>query len=367
MPSNGARGTFIVHTMPGLERVAWKEISARFPDASLVTTKRLPQRNGLTMFRYGGHPRDLLRLHTAEDVFFLIRGIPQVPWGYEGLSHVYERVVSAPTLGQALSVFSLAQGRRIRGKISFRVIARMRSGDQPYRRVDLQQSVEKAIERNGGNRWKAVKKGGEVEIWANLIGLDFTCALRLSDANMRHRDYKTEHVPASLRPSVAAAMILLTQPRRDDVFLDPMCGAGTLLIERDRIMPHGILLGGDRDDVALAAAVANIGPRYKPRQLHKWDATRLPLASQSVDAVATNLPFGERTSPVQPLDRLYRGVFREIARVLRPSGRAVVLSSQRGLVQTALSRRGDLRQDARYEINLLGQDADVWVFHAIGT
>jgi tRNA (guanine6-N2)-methyltransferase len=80
------------------------------------------------------------------------------------------------------------------------------------------------------------------------------------------------HLPASLRPTVAAAMVLLSDPRPDDVFLDSMCGGGTLLIERAQFGRYGLLLGGDIEPRALEASRRNIGPRYRPIQIHHWDA-----------------------------------------------------------------------------------------------
>ena len=49
-------------------------------------------------------------------------------------------------------------------------------------------------------------------------------------------------------------MVWLTGPEDDDVFLDPMCGAGTVLIERGSIARHRLLVGADNNPEALAAA-----------------------------------------------------------------------------------------------------------------
>ena len=46
-----------------------------------------------------------------------------------------------------------------------------------------------------------------VPMWLTIDGQRAICGLRLSDATMRHRTYKMEHLPASLRPTIAAAMV----------------------------------------------------------------------------------------------------------------------------------------------------------------
>ena len=352
---------YYAHTMPGLEEVAWDEIRGRLAGASFEAFKTLRGKNGLVLFRYGGNPKDLLSLRTVEDAFFLVAHISKVSWGHEGLSHI-----SRAMAGNRFIDRGLAQHRELwqhgrRGTRTFRVISRMAGGRQPYRRVDLQRVVQRALQKRLGKHWRAVDEGEDVEIWVNLLGRDFVCGLRLSDASMRHRGYKQAHIEASLRPSVAAALVWLTDPRPGDVFLDPLCGAGTVLIERGMIERHGLLLGGDIDRHALQAAAENVGPRHKPRALLRWDAGRLPLASGSVDRLATNLPFGKKVGSHQENLVLYRAFFREMNRVLRAQGRAVVLSSESELVRDSLRAIDGLGIVRGYTVTLLGRKATVYL------
>jgi tRNA (guanine6-N2)-methyltransferase len=352
---------YYAHTMPGLEQVAWIELRSRLDAASFEGTRTLRGKNGFVFFRYAGPAANLLELRTIEDVFFLVARIPKVAWGYEGLTQIQQLIVRDRFLDAGLRLHDQV-ARRAGGRGgTFRVISRMAGGRQPYRRIDFQRAVEKALKKRLGGRWRAVEEREDVEIWANLIGFDFVCGLRLSDARMRHREYKRAHVAASLRPSVAAGMVWLTEPRLDDVFLDPLCGAGTLLIERAMIERYRLLLGGDIDPVALQAAAENIGPRHKPRQLLRWDAGRLPLASASVDKVATNLPFGKQVGSPRENQRLYRAAFGEIDRLLRPQGRAVVLSSEAELIKDTLRQVRGLQIARGYSVTILGQRARVYV------
>jgi tRNA (guanine6-N2)-methyltransferase len=292
---------YYLHTQPGFAGIAWTEAAARLPGARHVGTREVPRQNELLLLDYDDDPAGLLSLRTAEDAFFLLERVPKLPWGYEGQDALYNALLQTRSLEPALRALERVRGQRPRGTVRFRVVARLSGQRQPYRRVDLGRSVAKALEHGTRKRWRAVESGGDgvasnaiadVEVWANVIGMDFICGLRLSDETMRHREYKEVHLPASLRPSVAAAMVWLTEPAPADVLLDPLCGVGTILIERGLVSRHRLLLGGEMDEAALAAAATNIGPRHKPRQLFHWDARRLPLTEGSVNKVATNLPFG---------------------------------------------------------------------------
>jgi tRNA (guanine6-N2)-methyltransferase len=359
---SGGGYLYYAHTMPGLEEVAWIEIRNRLEGVSFEGARALRGKSGFAFFRYAGRAADLLNLRTAEDVFFLVARIPKVAWGYEGLAQIQQLVARDRFLAAGLRL----HGRIARHGGTFRVISRMAGGRQPYRRIDFQRAVEKALKERLGRRWRAVDEGEDVEIWANLIGLDFVCGLRLSNATMRHRDYKQAHIAASLRPSVAAAMVWLTEPQPGDVFLDPLCGAGTLLVERGTIERHALLLGGDIDADALQAAAQNVGPRHKPRQLLRWDAGRLPLASGSVDKIATNLPFGKQVGSPHENRRLYRVVFREIDRLLRPRGCAVMLSSETELIKDTLRQMKGLQIVRGHSITILGQRARIYIVERVG-
>lgn len=354
---------YYAHTMPGLEKVAWIEIRERLDRVSFEAFCELPSKNGLVLFRYAGQPTDLLNLRTAEDVFFLIARIPKIKWGHQGLSQIYQALSSNRFLGAGLSITNRVRqvGSRRRQIRTFRVISRMMGKNHPYRRMDLERVVEKGLKKRLGSKWHAVEEGEDIEVWANLIGLDFVCGLRLSDASMRHRDYKKSHIVASLRPSVAAAMVWLTEPQATDLFLDPMCGAGTLLVERGMIERHTLLLGGDASSDALRAAAQNIGPKHKPRQLVEWDAGRLPLPSDSVDKVATNLPFGKKIGSRHENVSLYRAFFREVDRVLSSNGRAVVLSRETELIKNTLRGLERLQIVRGYSVRILGQNARIYL------
>src|SRR5262245_58695828 len=127
---------------------------------------------------------------------------------------------------------------------------------------------------------------------------------------MRHRAYKVEHQPASLRPTIAAAMVRLTGAGPGDVVLDPMCGAGTIvaeLIELSKLRKAGHInvWGGDREMSMLRAAASNLH-RVGPALLVNWEATRLPLPAERVDRIVSNPPFGKQLASPEEIGPLYR-------------------------------------------------------------
>ena len=359
------RPTYLAQTQPGFEAIAAEEISARLPGAIIRGTRVVADKSGMVLFEYAGEAGDLLALRTIEDLFVVVAALEDVPTAREGLRLLEATAARAPALEAALELArQVRPGRGGRGRLRFRVVARQ-VGQAAYRRVDAQRAIERGIAARAGHRWRLVEEGG-LEFWLTLLPAkagqsEAWLALRLSDERMRHRDYQQAHLPASLRPAAAAALVWLTRPAPDDVFLDPMCGAGTILIERAHAGRYALLLGGDSSAEALAVARENIGPRYKPIELRAWDARKLPLDSASVTAAAVNLPFGKRVGTPEENRALYPAFLREAARVLRPGARLVALTGDARTFEAALRRTGQLTRRAVYAVRVLGQPAKVYV------
>lgn len=289
--------SYLAQTLPGFEAIAADEI-AQLDGATVRGTRDVEAKNGMVLFDYAGDANELLTLRTTEDVFAVVLSLPDLPPTRNALRTLEMAVARAAALEPAVNMArQLAPGRGGRGKVRFRVVSRQ-VGNAAYRRVDAQKAVERGVMLRGDRRWQLAETGA-LEFWLTLLPRqggtsEALLALRLSDEHMRHREYKLEHMPASLRPSAAAALAWLTHPSDDDVFLDPICGAGTLLIERAHLGRYRMLLGGDEREQALAVARSNIGPRYKPLELRQWDARTLPIDANSVSAAAVNLPFGRQ-------------------------------------------------------------------------
>ena len=321
--------------------------------------RQVPDRAGLTIFS-AARPEALRSLRCAEDIFALAGYGHGLSSESDALAKVRNLCREAPFVEEALLArvpFQPASraGRRLR----FRVIARQ-VGEHEYRRVDLKRAIELGIEERRDHTWRLDEEAADVEFWATQIGGELLIAVRLSDEHMRHRDYKIAHRPGSLRPSIAAAMAWLSEPRDDDIVLDPFCGTGTVLIERAQLGRYRNLIGSDRDSGAIRAARENIGPRYKPIELHEdWDAGALPLADASVTKIVSNLPWGIKHGSHAANRRLYADWMAELNRVLAPKGKMVLLTSEWRLMRELVDRRR-LAVEKMTRVTILGAAASLY-------
>ncbi|HEX6386864.1 MAG TPA: RNA methyltransferase [Anaerolineae bacterium] len=348
--------------MPGAEEIAWLEIRSRLPKAEFGETLFAKEQNGIVLFDYEGSIADLLQLRTVEDVFILALSIDKLSRGWRDLRQVADRIADGAIFGRAVGLLSRYQSKRSKST-TYRVIAR-KYGRHQYRRKDLQDAVLKGVKRRYP-QWRPVQDDAQVEIWANLLGSRLLCGLRLSDRSMRHRHKKVVELEASLRPSVAAAMVFLSEPAPEDVFLDPMCGSGTLLMERRLAGPYRQMLAADIEAERAQATLANLLAQRKepPRALTvmQADARHLPFAGRAIDKVATNLPFGKQVGSPQVVADLYPAFFRQLEWILRPGGRAVVLSSEYEQVKEAVRQQDRLVILTGYSVAVLGQWGRIYI------
>jgi 23S rRNA G2445 N2-methylase RlmL len=246
------------------------------------------------------------------------------------------------------------------------------TGEHGFRRIDARKALAEGLAGKLPASWRHAEEDAAVEIWLTIEGTTAVCGVRLSDRTMRHRSGPWEHRPASLRPTLAAAMVRLAEVRPGQVVLDPMCGAGTILAEalqgqRRRGGESGSqghmpasFWGGDRDQAAVRAAGVNLR-RSENVFLARWDATRLPLPDQSVDRIVSNPPFGKQLGRPSEIGPLYRRALAQYDRVLRGGGRAVLLASDKAALRAAAERVG-WKHERQLRVQVLGQPAflSVW-------
>jgi 23S rRNA G2445 N2-methylase RlmL len=357
---------YLLQTLPGLGPLAGQEAEqrlsvrggARRPQAA--GTHFVPGRNDLVLLRYDGSTRELLRLRISEDVFAVAVRAFKIAPDERGLRQIFAATRDTRAVGDALAAWSQALNTR-RKPTTFRVVTR-EVGSHQFRRRDIGRAVTDAIKAGWPGRWREVAEDADIEVWATLLKQELVCGVRLSGPEMRHRG-RERHMPAALRPALAAAMVWLTDPAPQDVFLDPLAGTGTLLLERAAAGPFAHLYGSDH----TGEAVKNL--RINTRQIggevtcERWDARSLPLPAESVNKVATNMPFGKQVALEQDLPTLYRGVLAEIGRVLRPGGCLVTLVGDAGLLETARTAAApELRPGTSRRVSVLGTAASINVF-----
>jgi tRNA (guanine6-N2)-methyltransferase len=333
---------YYVQTRPGVEEIAWLEIRDMLPGAKFGEYLFAKELNGIVTFSYEGDTADINQLLTSEDEFLLALSIPKLSRGRQDLSEVHEEVVKGEAFGRATNQF--LRFRQFNQPPSYRIFCR-KFGNHDYHQSQMERTVLDAM-MTRYPRWQPLTDGPQVELWINILGSQFLCGYRISDKNLKKQHKLRKTVPGSLRPSVAAAMVGLTQPDDNDVFLDPFCGDGIILQERQMFGEFAQLWGANEVTEQVSIAERNLSSNRSRRlpaniALATWVDLALPLEAESVDKIATSL---------QEVEMKLASVFKEIARVLRPGGTAVILSSEYDKIKDTLRHRPELEIMTGYSV-----------------
>jgi 23S rRNA G2445 N2-methylase RlmL len=344
----------------GLEGIAADEIEQLGGE-----TKR--SGNGIVVFRLPDIDRDILTLRTTEDVFLYGWGTDELSYRAKDLESI-ERWTDRVNWDLLLKVHHAVTPKPA-GKPTYHFVTQM-EGVHGYRRVDAKKALMRGLAGKLPASWRYADENASVEIWLTIHGAMAVCGMRLSDKTMRHRTYKYEHLPASIRPTVAAAMVRLADLKPNQTVLDPMCGAGTLLAEAylftkgkktgDSASWQTRFLGGDIDSGHVRATQANLR-QFHIADIRCWDARQLPLEAASVERILCNPPFGKQLSTPEEIGPLYRDSINEMDRVLRPGGKAVLVVSDVKALRAAIESVG-WKGERQVALRMLGQRAVIEVF-----
>jgi len=343
--------------LPGLEVIAAEEIAERLGGE---LKKTLP---GLIVFRIPELHPGILELRTTEDVYLLAWGTDSLTYRAEDLDSIRHWTSRNADWAKLLPLHHAIHPKP-RGKPTYHLVTQM-TGHHGYLRRDARKALTQGLVGKFPASWKPVEDDAAVEVWLTIHDQSAVCGLRLSDKTMRHRTYKTEHLPASLRPTMAAAMVRLANVKHGHVVVDPMCGAGTILAElMDAVEAERgkqvTALGGDLERNAVRAAQANLR-RLKPGLIAHWDARQLPLPDASVDRIISNPPFGKQIGDPGTIGPLYRAMVSEYQRVLKPGASAVLLTSETRLLKEVAQEVG-WKMERQVSVIVLGQKAGITVW-----
>lgn len=144
--------------------------------------------------------------------------------------------------------------------------------------------------------------------------------------NRRPRKRPSFH-PSTMVPKLARCMVNLSQPKPGEIFLDPFCGVGGILLEACLIGCHGIGMDAlPRMVRGTRRNLAHFG--LTPIGLVKGDARKLPF--REVAAIATDPPYGTGASTLKSTTRIILDEFLPQARSILPTGKKVVVASPLG-------------------------------------
>jgi len=286
---------------------------------------------------------------------------------YDGLIH-YRGEANVPFFNNSFYVLRFFEGRdlsfrrmiqegRLRYPISegsFRV--RFSQSNQ-FVKVDKQISLRAESAVLQSSRLTLDRLNPTTELWYAIRDEGFGFYGQL--LQKRAATEKDLH-PGELRPEFAHLMCCCGQPAQDSAILDPFAGYGSIPIQILRHFPFGKLYVSDNDPEKV-----RLLKQLLPVKAQCMDALSMTgVINNSIDLIITDPPWGYYEN-IEDIALFYESMLKEFKRILKPGGRAVILSARKEEFAQALRQSGAFSIESTIHTLVNGKKADVYVLKTI--
>ncbi len=193
----------------------------------------------------------------------------------------------------------------------------------------------------------------EYEVEIRLLALKeggYGAFLRLRTIPMKRFSYRKNAIAMSIHPATAAMMMRLAKPYLKEYaqVLDPCCGVGTMLIERDICVPAREMYAIDVFGEAIAGARENA--TLAGERIHFIHRDFLDFKHDYLfDEIITNMPVrGKKTK--EEMDAFFGAFFKKANSLLAKDGKIIMYTNEVGFVKKHLRLQGNYRLVQEFNI-----------------
>ncbi|KRX74776.1 Histone H2A.V [Trichinella sp. T6] len=203
----------------------------------------------------------------------------------------------------------------------FRVSCQRSGGEHPFTSMEAASSFGGVVQ-------------AKFQWTVDLVNFDIEVIVRISNSQVRVSLALTKKCLAlrnlicfgstTMKATVCYGILYFCEIQNYEIICDPMCGTGAIILEAAHCWPKCILLAGDSNCRALKRCETNVKNFFTHQHstsaiisIQRWNATKLPLTTASIDCIVTDLPYGRRSGSVRSNQTLYPALLSEFARVLK--------------------------------------------------
>jgi len=287
-----------------------EEVLKRIEEIGKV--KSLETFSGLILFDFEGNLEMLSKIDFVDDVLLLIKKFQDINRYTSTLFKIKKQISK---LNFMKPLFVIRKIRKTEEKIRFDVSSGYK-GRRDYTAKEVRNVVKKAILKN--TTWELDEIKPELHFQVLLTEEFSFCGISLNSSPVHVRE-RLITVPGSIKSSIANMLVYLSGLKESEIFLDPMCGAGTIAISAKKITSK--VFAGDKDPEVLVVARKNC----PDINFKIWDARKVDIKTGEINKVVCNLPFDKQV-PLE--DGFFELFIEEMRRISKKGARWVFLTKQ---------------------------------------
>lgn len=250
--------------------------------------------------------------------------------------------IERPTFLQTIRQFDFHKGDK------FRVVCAKNNQTISVDK-DLLTKVEELITYSTG--LKVHKTKPDIEFWFNEKRENYgICGIRIT----KKPDYQENSEKGELRSELAYIMNYLSQPQKNDIYLDPFCGSGALGINRAKYFPYKLIINSDIDLSRIKRKLSKEKANFKNFKV--VESNFLKIQETRITKIVTDPPWGDHDN--LNVNELYKDMLIKMKEVTSDNAVIVILTSQEVLFESLLKK---------YKIWVGGKDAFLYCFQFLNT
>ncbi len=326
----------IVTTSPGIEDLLIAELREVFGKGYLEANIRRGKGRIIAYLKEDNRLWEKINsLSLAHRVGILV-GKATVRTSIEGLNDLKEIIMTSDIADY------------ITPKTTFAIRAERVGANHEYTSLDVArvagEAVIKLIESKHGLPPKVELDYPEIVIHVDIIENELYIYLSLTgDISLHRRGYRIYDHPASLKPTLAKAMLILSRAHDGEIILDPMCGSGTIPIESSLFFENSTnicmdinrrhLIGAKMNAMVAGVSSKIIFIQGDAREIERYVTTK-------VDRIITNPPYGIRLGNPRAVKKLYREFIFSAHNILREGGSLTIITPEYRYVDEVIRSSG---------------------------
>ncbi len=285
---------------------------------------------------------DILPVRTYSEILFPLEGIGILADDPEKIGEMLAKS-SLPALVQELH----------EGAPPFYYRIELKSTLAPEKKGAFIRKVSEALERSSKGLW--INTASEYELEIRLLQrkdgtyLPMVKFYTIKDRRFR---YRKESVSVSMSPVNAALAVRLALPylKKDAQILDPFCGTGTMLIERNYAVRARTMYGTDTSGEAIEkarinTAAAGMNVNYINRDFFAFTHEYL------FDEIITEFPQTAKNVPPDRIRELYRRFFEHAGALMKEEAVMILYSSEPSYVRAEVKKYPEYRIREAFVLN----------------
>ncbi len=338
----------------GLRNILLDELQEKGLELNVIRTLR-GKRQDFIVGELTGATERLPEVRSCANSLMLVAQFQDLPRAAHAALQVIESALGTADYSTPLGNLAAMRHETHRSPVGY--MFSLGIVDSPLETALVSRVARAAIPRNFGVPMQ--EAGYDVHLRLICIGNNGFLGFQIPLETMKSRDYKAATLPGSLDPVIAYSMIRISGPSPDDVFLDPLCGAGTCAIERCLYGAAQRILATDNSAEAIAVTRKNCESAGVSPEICQWDAMALPLENASVSRVVTDMPYG-KDIPLGDAAAFIDGLFSEIGRIMVPGGRFVLLTASQAEVEANIRASAAFHKLKEYSLALYGFNLKIY-------